>query len=146
MAVRIPVDARSDQAKPMRRVVEETARKLQTTGGYVELIMIHVFTALVAEVARGNVVNVPGFGIFGSKLWQPGKRGGLPHALPAFVASRDFRQEVRYSLWPEKVKSLRKIRKRHACGGVPRKENRRSFWTLHRMRLRLLRKGTIEKD
>ncbi len=67
--------------------------------------MTHVWQGIADELGRGNVVRVPGWGIYGPWLWVP-KNGGPPVVYPRFVAARPFRQEVRDSCRVENAKNL----------------------------------------
>lgn len=83
-----------EHAAPFEACVRESAERM----GILELSsarhLTYFFESLAKRVAAGEVVRIPGFGVFGP--WHSEKAKGVDGCLPRFVASAPFRDYVQY--------------------------------------------------
>lgn len=90
MSVRIPYLPRKEHARPLQNAIDVAAAETEVHPAMVAIIFNHVLEQIAEEVAQGNVVRIPGFGIFATTTYRPAYNG-LGRAIPAFSASRGFR-------------------------------------------------------
>lgn len=119
MAIKLPfVDDRYQHTvDPIRRVIEDTARKMACSEYVVAIAFTHLLEGIVNEVSCGECVRIPGFGAFGPYTHVPhkGRDAGVARAWPAFVPNRAFRQEVAgvCSPYPKGADELERYRRTH---------------------------------
>ena len=119
--IHVPFMSKSEDAAPLRRVIASAADRAGTSDFMTISVMTYVWEAIAKEVGAGNVVRVPGWGIYGPYRWNP-LNGGEPVVYPRFVAARPFRQEVRELCPPELARNdaLRIFQRSHHPGSRPR--------------------------
>ena len=114
MAIRIPYNAKAEDAQPLQRCVEFAAENHAMSEYDVAIVMTYFLEQLAAEVAAGRLVVIPGFGAFGS-LRHRTKTGLDGDWFPAFLANLGFRNEVRWGNPPsdETLAKFRGYRNNH---------------------------------
>ena len=99
--IRIPFSGDAESTEPLRRCIQRAADEMNVSEFHVALVMSHFLEELSHQVAGNRVVRVPGFGVFGAKVWQPRNRAGaLGYCYPAFSAAVPFRNLVNLSCPP----------------------------------------------
>jgi len=101
--VTFPQISRTEDAAPLRACIEHAAGESGLKSGEVAILMTHFLEALVAEVAKGRPLRIPGFGLFvAARVDHPAAlaKDRSPRCLPRFSASRAFRNEVRWGAAP----------------------------------------------
>jgi hypothetical protein len=93
---------KSEQARPLQNAIHHAAQEMGVSDHFAANLMSYVFEKIVAEVSKGEVVRIPGFGIFGAYGYVPRKPGLESYCLPSFAGSRAFRNELRECLPFEK--------------------------------------------
>jgi hypothetical protein len=114
--ITIPFMPKHEDAAPLKRVVARAADRANASQFTTIALMTFVWEAIASEVSSGNVVRIPGWGIYGPWRWNP--KGDDPRdavVYPRFVAARPFRQEVRGMCPPELAKNdvLRNFQRSH---------------------------------
>lgn len=130
--VRIPFMARSQDAAPLRAVIEHTSRETGLDERQVAILMSHFLEGVVSQVAQNKAVRLPGFGMFvAARVDHPAAlaKDATPRCLPRFSPSRAFTQEVRWSAIPDDKgkRLLASHRRSHATGSHPDKQHSRTF-------------------
>lgn len=130
--VRIPHFSRSEDAAPLRDCLRHAAQASGLDEAQVAILVSHFFESIVAEVAKGRPVRLPGFGMFVAARVDHAAalaRDPTPRCLPRFSPSRAFSQEVRWSAIPDDTgkRLLASHRRSHATGSHPDKQHSRAF-------------------
>lgn len=114
MAIRIPYNAKAEDAQPLQRCVDFAAENHAMSEYDVAIIMSYFLEQLAAEVASGRMVVIPGFGAF-YPLKHRKKDGLTGDWFPAFTGNTGFRNEVRYGNPPsdETLEKLCRYRRNH---------------------------------
>lgn len=102
--VRVPGYPQADSTKPLLRCLTKVSHKTGMTTYQVALAMSEFFEAVAMEMVDGNVVSIPGFGVFGAKVMGgrgPWRRQSI--AYPAFIGCRTFRTQMRETLEPHRA-------------------------------------------
>ena len=139
-SVRIPSSAKADVYKPLAEVISRSAHRAGESPQFVANLVSHFLESLTERLTRGEVITVPGFGRFAARWWHPGKKGGYGHAIPIFIPAHALRQELRWTVLPDRInpRALNRYRKRNAMGAMKGRERARTFITLQTQRRRLL--------
>ena len=137
--VSIPFLSSSEQAEPLRRCIEAAASKTAVTQYTATIVMSHFLEQLAAEVAKGRVVRVPGFGTFAPWLIEnPASvaRWGGGRSKPVFSPSRGFREEVHLAAPhnPDAKRAINRHRRNHALGSGGDRSRDRVFTAMEAMR------------
>lgn len=133
MSVKIPFVA-ADDARPLARVIRDTANKMAMSEYLVAILFSHLFEGIATEIAMGNEVRVPCFGMFAPVRWEPRQEGREGYAVPYFCAAKGFRAEVRSSCspYPSAERAFNRYRQRHRSPGEA--ERRRVFTGMKKYR------------
>lgn len=98
MQIRIPFFHKKKDALPLLRCAEFAAAETGVPVESVVLVLSAFFEQVAAEVTKGRVVRLPGFGTFGvhydKRTPATKQNGGRPVPRPRFVPSNPFNQEV----------------------------------------------------
>lgn len=132
--IRVPFCSRGDKLRALQDVLDATARDTGYSSYEVARLMSFFIENVADEVTRGHVIRLPGFGLFGPWLdqrkwvlarWHPIH----PVCRPVFVASRGFRQQVRYGSLPDPAakQAIERARRNHSIGSRPDKQHSRVF-------------------
>lgn len=89
---------KSEQARPLQNAIHFAAQQMGTSDHFAANMMSFILEAITAEVCKGEVVRIPGFGIFAAYGYVPRKPGLESYCLPSFAGSRAFRNELRQCL------------------------------------------------
>lgn len=92
--VRIPWVVKPRDARPLQRAIGAAGDNAGVNHFLAAMLMTHFLEAIVREVEGGELVRIPGFGVFGPFLCET-KNTGERYVAPRFVAARGFRQQVR---------------------------------------------------
>jgi hypothetical protein len=93
--IQIPFSGDAESTEPLRRCIQRAAHQMNASEFHAALLMSHFLEELSHQVAKNCVVRVPGFGVFGAKVWHPRHDpDALPYAYPAFSASVALRNLV----------------------------------------------------
>ena len=141
MPVRIPY-LHGQEAEPLQEAIGVAADASGVHPALVAVIVSHVLEEIAEEVSRGTVVRIPGFGMFATKTYPPAYNG-LGRAIPAFSASRGFRNltNLQSSRSSANDKALRSHRANHCVGdwseeldryGVAMEMQRETYWKQYR--------------
>jgi hypothetical protein len=89
----------SEKARPgitaLYAALKETAEQTGFNAYQIGNIMTYFLQSIAQQVAIGKLVRIPGFGVFGAKVYWNGRRGIEPlYSYPDFVASIPFRNDV----------------------------------------------------
>ncbi len=123
--VRIPFDPDSDRSQPLKRCIERAATETGSNQFTVSIIMSLFLEEVAEQLVHGQVVSIPGFGLFAPKEIAERHRrmsgDPRPRCKPAFVPSRGFSQQVPHSVppLPENQRRLGTYTKNHSnkhCG------------------------------
>jgi nucleoid DNA-binding protein len=96
MLVTIPFSSEAEKFEPLRACIRYAAEHTSVSEIDVALVLSYFLEAVMFEVGANHLVNIPGFGVFGPKGWQPrNDPDAPPHCYPAFSACRSFRQYVK---------------------------------------------------
>jgi len=95
--IKIPCVSKRVDVQPLCRAVKHAAHNMGVSEFFAATLMTYFLERLAEEVAQGNVVRIPGFGMFAVygftiKKWK--KYLGRRYCLPTFSASAGFRQQV----------------------------------------------------
>ena len=105
MAIRIPTNAKSERHAALKRCLKHVANEMGVSEFFAANFMTHFFEQLVDEVVDGQLVTVPGFGIFLPGINHRSKFKHYSHetrfCVPKFAASVGFRVQVKEEC-PEK--------------------------------------------
>ena len=94
--IQIPFSGDTESTIPLVRCIERAAREMHMSEPQVALIMSHFMEELAHQVASNHAVRIPGFGVFGLKVWNPRHDPqALPYCYPAFSGNLPFRNLVR---------------------------------------------------
>lgn len=128
--VRVPFFSKSEHAAPLRRVVTHVADSMGVSHFLAAKLLTHAWQAIAEEIGRGNIVRVPGWGVYGPWLWTG--KDGRRAVYPRFVAARPFRQQVRDCCTPEKSRNdvLRTFQRSHHPSSRPDQSTTRTFTTM----------------
>jgi hypothetical protein len=114
-SVKIPYYSRAAMYAPLARCIKQTGDECNVGPYAVAKIMSFFFQFIADEVSWGNLVRIPGYGVFGS-WWYDG-RGRPPCAQPRFVPARPFRMQTAFINEKEKAilnrESLLTFRRSH---------------------------------
>lgn len=116
MALKIPFVSTSDHSKPVSRVIRSVADKMGFSEGTAALTLSHFCEEIAKEVAMGNAVTIPAFGMFAPVRWEPRVGHEAPAiATPRFYPSQCFKNEVSLSCdpWPKAERYYNNYRKNH---------------------------------
>lgn len=145
----IPVVPRAPRSQPLADVITATARALHVGPEFVGSVLAYALEEIVHQMRSGHHVVIPGFGSFGTRwLRAPGSYG---HAVPVFCPAAGLRNEIRPAILNADGTTQRRVRtyrKRHACGGCPRKANTMASDVLQRWQLDLKEQagGSVDFD
>jgi nucleoid DNA-binding protein len=122
MLVKIPMFPKAEDAKPLERCIEYASAKTGVDHYTAVLFLTHLLDQLADETTKGNVVSIPGFGLFAPVFMQRGKRpgAGADHVRPRFSPSQAYRNQVRVGCAPERAQTLRFRQHHDAQYGQPR--------------------------
>jgi len=127
--MRIPFVVNQDDAEPLKRIVFAVAKRTNTTPYMAATFMSYFLEELACEVAKGNAVSLPGFGLFAPVTVKPKFTDKEIHASPRFSASRVFRQEVAATCTPYPVGAIKWDRyiRSHRLSSKPYRSGGRVF-------------------
>lgn len=130
--VRIPFFSKSEAAAPLRDVLKHAADESGLDERQVAILLSHLLEGVVAQVAKGRPVRLPGFGMFvAARVDHPAAlaKDPSPRCLPRFSPSRAFMQEVRWSAIPDDKgkRLLASHRRSHSTNSHPTKAHSRAF-------------------
>ena len=100
MAIKIPFLNKPKDGGPTRDCVYRAVRELGVDDFLVAKVMTYFLEELTNQVAKGRLVRIPGFGVFGARLSKPKTRHSNrqektpPTAYPSFSPSKAFRNMV----------------------------------------------------
>lgn len=122
--MRIPMLPKAADTKPLIDCMRFAAEETGVTESTAALVMSAFLQELAAQVCKGRIVRIPGFGVFGCAI-KRGKRacaqnGGRPVPHPKFSPSHGFRQECRYTA-PVNEKTHKQIEKHQDNHALSRK-------------------------
>jgi nucleoid DNA-binding protein len=132
VAVQIPFASKSDDMAPLRRCLQSAAERYGVTDYAVSAIMATFLEQLTNEVSGGNVVLIPGFGMFAadrSRHWH--KHPEKAYCVPTFSAAGGFRAQVREDCkFTENQGDRIRV---HRRGSYPagKRRSRRGFTAMH---------------
>jgi len=137
--ISIPFMPKSVKAQPTVRCVQHAARNMGVSEHFALNLVAHFLEKVGEETAAGRVVRIPGFGIFGTHLFIPKKKGKEPYCMPSFSAARPFREEVFQCCTPSMAqdKALRNHRKSNHLTSGAKKNTARVFTAMKAMRDRV---------
>lgn len=129
---------------PLKSVLRNTAEKTPLTEHQVAMAMSFFLEELANHVTRGELVRIPGFGMFGvnrAKLTCPTH---LPHLYVAFTPARPFKRQLQVEC-PNDAPGIDACRKKNHhsgslanCVETPGRARQRVFTAMHAFRVRLL--------
>jgi nucleoid DNA-binding protein len=90
--------SKSAQGKPLQDAVHRAAQEMGVSDHFAANLMTYWLEEVAAQVDRGKVVRIPGFGIFTAYGYTPRKKGIPPYCLPSFVGAKPWRNELRQCL------------------------------------------------
>ena len=82
--VRIPFMPKSSQARPLQDAIHDTAQAMGASDHFTANMMSYFLENVAAQVSKGTVVRIPGFGIFTAYGYTPRKPGLDHYCLPSF--------------------------------------------------------------
>ena len=137
--VQIPFLSKSEDAEPLKRCIEAACAKTGISQYAGITLMSFFLEEVAAQVTKGHVVNIPGFGIFAPKEdARPSSvaRWGKGRTKPVFSPSRGFREEVRWGAPPSELTEKKVIRHRrnHSLGSGNSRSASRVFTAMRAMR------------
>jgi nucleoid DNA-binding protein len=97
----LPFISKKKDKEPVLRCINDAARSMGVSGHFMATAMSHFLERLMYEVAEGQLIRIPGFGVFGSHLFKSRMKGKPPHCMPSFAASRAFKNAVRETCMPD---------------------------------------------
>jgi nucleoid DNA-binding protein len=83
------------QGEPLQRTITKCAQKMGVSDHFAANLVAYFLEYTADEVTRGEIVRIPGFGIFAPYGYTPRKKGLEKHCLPSFNGSRAFRNQLR---------------------------------------------------
>lgn len=139
--VRIPYMSRREDMEPLQRCLAYAAREHGVTEFDVADIMSYFLEQITVELARGNMVSIPGWGCFAPMPRRDvrGDKHLLGYAYPAFSAAVGFRQEVKYGSPPrdDTVEKFRRYQRNHTRRTHFHRERQRVFTAASAFRERI---------
>ncbi len=94
--IQIPFSGDAESTEPLRRCIKRAANEMGVSEFHAALLMSYFVEELSHQVANNRVVRIPGFGVFGAKVWHPRHDpDAVAYAYPAFSAAVPFRNLVR---------------------------------------------------
>lgn len=114
--IQIPFGGTAASTEPLRRCIKRAASDMGVSEFHAAMLMSHFCEQVCCEVAMNRLVSVPGFGVFGPKVWTPRHDPDEPgYCYPAFSAAVPFRNMVR-AMCPPSGAALDAIdrRRRHS--------------------------------
>jgi len=140
--VQIPfATSKSEKYAPLRRCLTFAAESVGFTDYHAAAIMNAFLERLTTEVSSGNIVMIPGFGIFGpgKDHWSRAKPENR-HCIPKFCGSGGFRQQVRTDCKFEKNREDEiRLYKKNTGTWRKRWKSSRAFVTLHDARVQTIK-------
>ena len=141
MPVRIP-NLHGEEANPLQQAIAVAADATGVHPSLVAIILSHVLEEIAEEVSRGALVRIPNFGLFATKTYSAAYNG-LGRAIPAFSASRGFRNltNLQSSRSNANDRALKSHRANHCVGdwhedldryGVAMELQRETYWKQYR--------------
>lgn len=99
----IPARSKSAAGQPLQRCLEYAADKAGLDPYLAAQILSSFWNNVAEQLAKGNVVRIPGFGAFAmwldERTFVVGRNNG-PVCKPVFSAARGFQEQVRYGAPP----------------------------------------------
>jgi nucleoid DNA-binding protein len=117
----LPFYSRREHAESLMRILDHVANKTGSSRYMVAFLMTYFLEGIADEVARGNKVRLPGFGLFAASLVERKAalaRDPTPRCRPAFSPSRGFVEQVRLTAPVSKSgkQAISNHRRNHSSG------------------------------
>jgi len=136
--IRVPFLAKAEQSLPLQRALDFAATRVGLSQYSMALAMTFLFEQIADEVSRGEIVRIPGFGIFAPSLDERpqylARRGGR-RCIPRFSPSKGWQHEVMLRAPPSRAgkAALRVHRSNHRVT-EGRAGRERVFTAMHAIR------------
>ena len=131
MKFRIPYLSNSEQAQPLKDVIDFTAESTGLDTRKVAVVLSYLLEGIATQVGVGRTVRLPGFGLFAADLDE--RRQYLKHRAgpvchPKFSAAKGFRAQVMTSAPMSRIgkKDLSNHRRTHSTS--PYRYTTRRVW------------------
>ncbi len=137
MPLRIPFATKREDVQTLKDAICHAADQTGTSEWKVAIIISHFFESVADKVSAGNVVTMPGFGLFSAYLYE---REGQPSRVqPRFIAARPFRNQVNVCCphWLAKNHKIESYRKSHHPSSRPDKSHSTTFGAMRAFRQQL---------
>lgn len=128
VCMRMPFCSESEKHLPLRKCLKRAADHSGITEYQAAMVVSFFWEELMEQVAVGQPVNLPGFGMFAPRAWQPRHDPeAAAYCFPAFSASRVFRQHVKRCCPPSgaAIDAILKHRQHHHPSSRPERASAR---------------------
>lgn len=135
VSVKIPYMPKTVDAEPLKRCIKFVANNMAVSDHFVAVSMSYFLEAIAAEVSKGQIIRIPGFGVFLPKR-STFRHKGEHYAFPCFSPSHGFRHEVKSACPLSKVqqKALNNYRSSNSVGSKAKKHTSRVFTSMKAFR------------
>jgi len=142
IVLKIPFYSREEHSRALLSVVERAAHAAATHPETMARMMTHLLEELSFEVARGNPVRIPGFGLF-SPVVKQHKTRGTSVVRVYFYPSRAFSNDVDTMAPTSQVgrRVYENFQKRHHPGSAARHRGQSVSTSMRSWREHLTAKG-----
>lgn len=138
---------RRKHGEPFRRVIHVSAHAMRCSQLSSARHATFILEAVAREVAKGEIVRLPGFGVFGP--FSSENASGVEGCLPRFVAAAPFRDYVQAECHPrenrnKELKAAQRRRRTRPSSVVQAMETIRSHLTAQNRRAQELYEGSLD--